>query len=266
MKKITKYISLFLVILFFSFCFAESAMAEGYSWYCKRNREHKQPICDPNMSFIEKYGGVYVDKEHGDNAEEKVVYLTFDAGYENGNIARILDTLQSENVRASFFILENLITRNTDLVKRMAEEGHTVCNHTMRHKNITTVSSVDELEKELSGLENIYREYTGYEMAKYFRPPEGRFDEKSLKFADDLGYKTVFWSLAYADWDNNNQPSRDTAMKKLLDNMHNGAIILLHPTSSTNAEILPEFIKTLKGQGYSFRTLDALFAKELNDE
>ena len=234
------------------------AFAESMSWYTVRTKEHKQPRLDAAQQIIEKHGGYYVDKRYSENNEEKVVYLTFDAGYENGNIEKILDTLKKEDVKAAFFILENLVCRNTELVKRMADEGHTVCNHTASHKDMTRVEAIEEFSAELSALENVYFEKTGKEMAKIYRPPEGRYDEKSLAFADELGYKTVFWSLAYADWDNNNQPSSEKAMKILLDNIHNGAIILLHPTSATNAEILPEFILALKSQGYRFGTLDEL--------
>jgi len=249
--------SLLIISLLFLSCTqvgAEGAM----NWYCKRNAEHKQITLDSNMKFIEEFGGVYLDKAHGDNAEEKVVYLTFDAGYENGNVAKILDILRAEEVTGAFFILEHLIRNETELVMRMADEGHTVCNHTCSHKDMTKVSSKEEFGAELKALEDIYREYTGREMAKLYRPPEGRFDEKTLRFASELGYKTVFWSMAYADWDNNNQPSYETAMKKLTDNLHNGAIILLHPTSATNVSILPEFIKKLKAEGYRFGSLDEL--------
>ena len=234
------------------------AFAEPMSWYTVRNKEHRQPRLDAAQQIIEKHGGYYVDKRYSDNEGQKVVYLTFDAGYENGNIEKILNTLKEEDVKAAFFILEHLVLKNSELVKRMADEGHTVCNHTASHKDMTRVETIEEFSAELSALEKSYFEKTGKEMARFYRPPEGRYDEKSLMFADELGYKTVFWSLAYADWDNNNQPSSEKAMKILLDNIHNGAIILLHPTSATNAEILPEFISALRTQGYRFATLDEL--------
>ena len=234
------------------------AFAESMSWYTVRNKEHRQPRLDAAQEIIEKHGGYYVDKRYSDNEEEKVVYLTFDAGYENGNIEKILNILKEEDVKAAFFILEHLVQKNGELVKRMADEGHTVCNHTASHKDMTRVETIEEFSAELSALEKSYFEKTGKEMARFYRPPEGRYDEKSLTFADELGYKTVFWSLAYADWDNNDQPPSEKAMKILLDNIHNGAIILLHPTSATNAEILPEFISALRTQGYRFATLDEL--------
>ena len=259
MKRLIKKAAIIFVavMLFLNGCVV-GAFAEAQGWYAVRNKEHKQPRLDAAQQIIEKYGGYYVDKRHSDNDEEKVVYLTFDAGYENGNIEKILNTLKDEDVKAAFFILENLINRNTDLVKRMADEGYTVCNHTASHKDMTKVETIEDFSAELSSLEKIYFEKTGNQMAKFYRPPEGRYDEKSLGFADELGYKTIFWSLAYADWDNNKQPSAEKAMKILLDNIHNGAIILLHPTSATNAEILPKFISALRDQGYRFGTLDEL--------
>ena len=262
MKRIIKRtaITLLAILLCFSWC-TVSVLAQSQSWYTKRNKEHKQPTLDVSQEIIEKYGGYYVDKKYAQNSEEKVVYLTFDAGYENGNVEKILDALNEENVKGAFFILENLIIRNPELVKRMADEGHTVCNHTAKHKDMTRIENIEDFRAELEALEAIYTEKTGKTMAKFYRPPEGRYDEKSLAFANELGYKTIFWSLAYADWDNNNQPSADKAMKILLDNIHNGAIILLHPTSATNAEIMPSLIKALKADGYRFGTLDELIAK-----
>ena len=224
-------------------------------WYVKRNKEHKQPVCDTDLSFIEQYGGIYVDKRYGDDNDEKIIYLTFDAGYENGNIAKIMDELKKEGIRGSFFILGNLIERNPELVRRMAEEGHSVCNHTFTHKNLTG-ASIDEFKNEIQMLENKYRELTGREMSKFYRPPEGTFNAEMLKRAQELGYMTVFWSFAYADWDNAKQMAESVALKKVLDNIHNGEIMLLHPTSSTNVQIIGELIKELKDQGYRFATLD----------
>lgn len=241
------------------FIFVVSASEDTvYHWYCVRNNEHKQPKADSTMSWIEKYDAYYLDRLHGDFSEEKVVYLTFDAGYENGNIESILNTMKEEDVRGAFFVLGHLISKNPDLICRMAEEGHLVCNHTVRHKNMTTIDDEIAFSKELQELETMYKNLTGKEMAKYYRPPEGTFDERSLHFASKLGYRTVFWSLAYADWDNNRQPDPQKAKELLLKYMHNGAVILLHPTSKTNATILKEFILELKSQGYRFGSLDEL--------
>lgn len=231
---------------------------KALNWYVKRNQEHKQPELDPEQRVIEKYNAFYVDPNHRDDNPEKVIYLTFDAGYENGNISKILDVLAEEGVSAAFFVLENLISSNAPLLERMEYEGHFVCNHTTKHRDMSRVDNVEEFKRELEALENLYYSATGKNMKKYFRPPEGRFDEDDLKFADELGYTTVLWSLAYADWDNEKQPSPEYAKDKLLKNTHNGAIILLHPTSATNAEIMRDLIKSWKAEGYSFGTLDML--------
>ena len=166
--------------------------------------------------------------------------------------------MKQKQVTGAFFVLGNLVTKNTDLVKRMTDEGHLVCNHTDIHPDMTKKANIEDFKAELDALETKYKECTGLEMSKYFRPPEGRFSEQSMKFADQLGYKTIFWSFAYADWDNGAQMSPQAAKKKILDNIHNGAVILLHPTSSTNAAILGDVIDELKSQGYRFGTLDEL--------
>ncbi len=254
-KKILKKTVLAATVLLLILCSVSTVYAEAQGWYCVRNKEHRQPTLDAQQKFIEEHGGFYVDKAHGESNPDKVVYLTFDAGYENGNIEKVLDVLHEKGVTGAFFILENLIVRNTDLVKRMADEGHTVCNHTLSHKDMTKIPSIDEFREETEGLEALYTGKTGYKMAKFYRPPEGRFDEKSMSYANELGYKTIFWSIAYADWDNNNQPSPQKAKKILLDNIHNGAVILLHPTSATNAAILSDLIDTLKADGYRFGDL-----------
>ncbi len=258
-EKIISACICFLCAMSFFQCFVSASEEdEVYHWYCVRNTEHKQPIADANMRFIEKFGGYYLDHSHGDSCEDKVVYLTFDAGYENGNVEKILNVMKEENVTGAFFVLGNLIQKNPDLILRMEKEGHLVCNHTVRHKDMTRVDSENDFDKELQELETMYRSLTGKEMAKYYRPPEGTFDERSLRFAQNLGYQTVFWSLAYADWDNQRQPDPEKAKALLLRYMHNGAVILLHPTSKTNALILKDFITTLKSQGFRFGTLDEL--------
>ena len=240
----------------------QASVTTPQSWYCVRNREHKQPVLDANLRVIEKYGGYYVDKDHGDSCPDKVVYLTFDAGYENGNVAKILDALKREDVKGAFFILENLILRNPELVMRMRDEGHIIGNHTASHKNMTKIHSREEFRQELEKLEQIYAEKIGGSMSKYYRPPEGAFTEENLAFASALGYKTIFWSFAYADWDNGKQPPASEAMAKILDHVHNGAVLLLHPTSATNAEILGDVIAQLKRDGYRFGTLDELTGTE----
>lgn len=258
MKKI--YISTISIILMYIFLFNISA-TNALSWYCKRNNCHKQPELGYDLKITEKYDVYWCDKNHTSiDEDDKVVYLTFDAGYENGNIEKILDALKADNVKATFFILDNMIIKNKSLVKRMIDEGHTVANHTLKHKDMTKINNIDDFEKELSSLEKLFKESYGIEMQKYYRPPEGKFTEENLKWAQDLGYKTIMWSFAYADWDNNNQPSAEYALNKILSNIHNGEVMLLHPTSSTNAEIMPMLIKELKKQGFRFGELDELCA------
>ena len=234
------------------------ARAAGTGWYCTRAQNHAQPVADPPLREAEAHGGYYIDHAHADpDASDKVIYLTFDAGYENGNVARVLDALQAEGATAAFFILGNLPDKHPELVRRMADEGHLVCNHTYSHKNLCGAPG-GALTAELTRLEDACRTLAGVEVAKYFRPPEGCFDIAMLEEARAAGYRTVFWSFAYADWDNNKQMSKEKARNKILDNIHNGEIMLLHPTSSTNAEILQEIIQELKRQGYRFGSLDEL--------
>ena len=227
------------------------------NWYCKRTDDHSQPKFGSDLSWVREFDGIYIDQANGDDSNDKVVYLTFNAGYENGNVEKILDVLNEENVPGAFFILGNLIDRNPDLVKRMSDEGHLVCNHTTKHKNITKLNKEDII-KEIQALENAYTELTGKQMAKYFRPPEGTFDKESLIIVQECGYKTVFWSFAYADWDNQKQMSAQAAKNKILENLHNGEIMLLHPTSATNAAVLREVIQEIKSMGYRFGSLDEI--------
>ena len=232
----------------------------SYNWYCKHKTDGTQPSLDYLLSFTEK-SAYFIDRRHANlDDDKKVIYLTFDAGYENGNVERILDVLKEESVPAAFFILENLTVQNPDLVRRMEDEGHLVCNHTAKHKNMTAVTDKDEFAAELSRMAEAYKSCTGQDIAPYYRPPEGAFTELNLKQAADLGYKTIFWSFAYADWDNGSQMSKDAAMNKILSCLHNGEVMLLHPTSKTNADIMKDLITELKSRGFTFGTLDELTA------
>lgn len=231
-----------------------------YHWYCVHVKDHAQPRADATFDFIAPLGGYYIDSRPGHTKPDdvdKVVYLTFDAGYENGNVAKILDALKQEGATGAFFILGNLVTSNPELVRRMAEEGHLVCNHSYTHKNMTGWGK-EAVEKELKHLEDTCQTVAGVRMSPYFRPPEGTFDAGMLEKVQSLGYKTIFWSFAYADWDNARQPDPTAAKKKILDHVHNGAVILLHPTSATNAAVLGDVLRELKTQGYRFGTLDEL--------
>ena len=232
------------------------ATQNSFSWYCKRMKNNAQPPLPEEFDFIENYPCIWLDK-----SGSKKVYLTFDAGYENGNVEKILSVLESKGVKAAFFILINLVESNPELVKRMYENGHLVCNHTAHHKNISKITDPAIIKNELDALEESYFKLTGEKLAKYFRPPEGTFSESNLKMLSDIGYTTVFWSFAYADWDNNNQPSAEYAKNKILENLHDGAVILLHPTSATNAVVLGEIIDSVRAKGYEFGTLDEITCK-----
>ena len=258
MKKTVAFaVSLLLVCL----CLSLSAGAvDAQNWYCVRSKDNFQPIFGNDLSYVESIGGYYIDHAHGDKSDNKIVYLTFDAGYENGNVEKILNVMKEKQVTGAFFVLENIILKNPELIKRMTDEGHLVCNHTASHPDMTTKTTFEDFKAELEALEVVYRDTTGRELSKYFRPPEGRFNRQTLEFAQKMGYKTVFWSFAYADWDNGKQMSAEVAKKKILENVHNGAVILLHPTSATNAAILGDVIDELKAQGYALGTLDGLTA------
>ena len=214
-----------------------------------------QPPSGPVSSEkLQSYNAAYVG-----SSEEKVLYLTFDAGYENGCTAQILDILKKHNTPAAFFLVGNYIEKNADLVRRMVAEGHIVGNHTMHHPDMSKISDPSRFQSELTELEALFREVSGKELPKYYRPPQGIYSEENLKMAQDMGYKTVFWSLAYADWDNQAQPSREKAFEKLLPRTHNGAVILLHSTSKTNAAILDELLTKWEEMGYRFAPVSELF-------
>lgn len=256
-KAALRFMSMSLAVTFLLSVHA-SASAPCLSWSVKRNG-NLQPIFPAELTEVELYGGYYMDKKRSDTDTEKVIYLTFDAGYENGNVEKILNTLKEKNVSAAFFVLDNLILKNPELIVRMKNEGHLICNHTKNHRNLSAASK-EEIERDLKALEDICYEKTGITVDKYFRFPEGRFSISALKHVEALGYKTVFWSFAYDDWDNNRQPNKDAAVKKVLSNTHNGAVILLHPTSATNAAILGQLIDSWRAEGYRFGTLDELAA------
>ena len=223
------------------------------AWGLSFRQEGMPPVAPVNQATLEKMGGVYL----GDT-KEKTIYLTFDAGYENGCTARILDVLQKHNAPAAFFLVGNYLEKNGDLVRRMVEEGHIVGNHTMHHKDMSKLNDPEVFGRELRDLEDLFREVTGKELPRYYRPPQGVYSEENLKMAQEMGYKTVFWSLAYADWDNEKQPTREQAFGKLLPRIHNGAVVLLHSTSQTNAEILDELLTKWEEMGYCFGSLTDL--------
>ena len=224
------------------------------SWGLSFRQEGAPPVGNASASALKQYDARYL----GDTGKMEIC-LTFDAGYENGCTEKILDTLKKHDVKAAFFLVGNYIERNADLVRRMAAEGHTVGNHTLHHLDMSAISDPASFRSELEGLEDLYKATVGEALPKYYRPPQGTYSEENLKQAKALGYKTVFWSLAYVDWNNDSQPSPAEAFAKLLPRTHNGAVVLLHSTSATNAEILDELIAHWKEEGYTFGTVDGLF-------
>ena len=224
------------------------------SWGLSFRQEGYAPVAPASQRELSRVDAAYL----GDT-NQKVIYLTFDAGYENGCTAKILDILQKHNVPAAFFLVGNYMQTHPDLVKRMADEGHIVGNHTMHHPDMSKIADEAAFRKELEGVEALYREITGKEMSKFYRPPQGVYSQKNLEMAKKLGYKTVFWSLAYVDWNNDAQPTAEYAFSKLLPRIHNGAVVLLHSTSQTNAQILDELLTKWKAMGYSFASIEDLF-------
>ena len=234
--------------------FRGSALETG-NWGLSFRQEGAAPIGPASVDTLKEYDAAYL----GDTSQQ-VIYLTFDAGYENGCTAKILDVLKEHEAPAAFFLVGNYIEKNADLVRRMVSEGHTVGNHTMHHYDMRKISEKEAFSKELTDLEALYKETTGEELEKFYRPPQGIYSESNLQMAKELGYKTVFWSLAYEDWNNDAQPTKEEAFSKLLPRIHSGAVVLLHSTSQTNAEILDELLTKWEEMGYTFGDIHDLFA------
>ena len=229
-------------------------IAEADNWGLGGFGENgEKPAGNVSAEELKKYDAYYLDE-----SDEKVIYLTFDAGYENGNTEPILDALKKHNVSATFFVVGHYLESSPELVKRMLAEGHTVGNHTYTHPDMSAISSMEAFQKEMEDVEKKYEEITGEKMVKYYRPPQGKYSMENLKMAQELGYKTFFWSLAYVDWYQDNQPTRDEAFEKLIGRIHPGSIVLLHSTSSTNGEILDELLGKWEEMGYRFGTLSEL--------
>lgn len=227
--------------------------AEVTNWGLSFPTPGQPPIGNASSEELEALSARYL----GD-VSEPVIYLTFDAGFENGNTPAILDALKKHHAPAAFFLVGNYLETAPDLVRRMVEEGHVVGNHTTSHPDMSKIADLETFQQELKGVEDLYREVTGEEMLKLYRPPQGKFSLENLKQAQQLGYTTVFWSLAYVDWYTDNQPTKEQAFDKLLPRIHNGAIVLLHSTSSTNAQILDELLTKWEQAGYRFGNLKEL--------
>lgn len=225
------------------------------SWGLSFREEGAPPEGNASADYLSRFGAYYIDEK---GARDKTIYLTFDAGYENGNTEDILDVLKEKDVPAAFFVVGNFVEDEPEILRRMEAEGHIVGNHTMTHPDMASIADIDEFRGELTELEEAYKAVTGKEMKKFYRPPRGIYSENNLKQAQDMGYTTVLWSLAYEDWYENDQPTREDALNLLNKRIHPGAIVLLHSTSKTNARVLGELIDGWREKGYKFESIDKL--------
>ena len=227
--------------------------ASAGNWGLSFPTEGEAPVGNASQADLANYDAYYL----GDTGQ-KVIYLTFDCGYENGYTEKILDALKKHHAPAAFFVVGHMIESAPDIVRRMAAEGHVGGNHTFHHPDMSAISQQDAFQKELDSLAELYRQTTGKPLSRFYRPPQGKYSEENLKQAQALGYKTVFWSLAYVDWNTDSQPTAEQAYAKLLPRIHDGAVVLLHSTSRTNAEILDELLTKWEEMGYAFRSLEDL--------
>lgn len=258
-KKISAVMILFVAAFFaggFVARMAEDADAgavptatEG-SWGLSFQQEGEPPVANATREELAQY-----DAWYSQDTQEKVIYLTFDCGYENGNTPAILAALKKHGVPATFFAVGNFVADNPELIKQIVAEGHTVGNHTYHHPDMSKIADLESFRTEIEGVEKLFKETTGEELPKYYRPPQGKYSESNLKMAQSLGYRTFFWSLAYVDWYENQQPTKEEAFSKLLTRIHPGAIVLLHNTSATNGAILDELLTKWEEMGYRFGRL-----------
>lgn len=226
---------------------------EAENWGLGFGTEGTQPTGTVSAEELKQYDAYYVGGK-----EEMVLYLTFDCGYENGNTEPILDALKKHNAPATFFVVGHFLESAPEIAKRMVAEGHTVGNHTYHHPDMSSISDMTSFQKEVDDVAALFKETTGADMEKYYRPPQGKYSTENLKMAQELGYHTFFWSLAYVDWNVDDQPTKDEAFDKLLTRVHPGAIVLLHSTSQTNGEILDELLTKWEEMGYTFKPLSDL--------
>lgn len=230
-----------------------AVLKQPENWGLGFGAEGTQPTGNTTAEELKQYDAYYV----GD-LKEKVIYLTFDCGYENGNTEPILDALKKHNAPATFFVVGHFLESAPEIAKRMAADGHAVGNHTYHHPDMSSISDMASFQKEMDDVASLYKEVTGQEMAMYYRPPQGKYSTQNLKMAQELGYHTFFWSLAYVDWNVDAQPTKEEAFNKLLGRIHPGAIVLLHSTSKTNGEILDELLTKWEEMGYVFKPLSEL--------
>ncbi len=250
--RVTVYVILPLLAVALPFAIAQGKDTTTYDWYFKPNDTHQRPVLCPEATFLSNFPHA---KAMG--KDEKVLYLTFDAGFDNGNMGKILDTLKTKNVTATFFVDGNFVKNEPDLVARIFKEGHLLGNHSLHHADMSKLTDFERYKEEIEGWNDLVRQ-AGASPSTLFRFPCGRFSESALSYNEKLGLKTIFWSLAYYDWDTEKQPDPTAAKEKILSRIHNGCILLLHSVSSTNAEILPDIIDALHTQGYTFSSLDKI--------
>lgn len=227
--------------------------ASAGNWGLSFQTEGEAPVGNATQEYLSQYGAYYLGE-----TDEKVIYLTFDCGYENGYTEQILDALKKHSAPAAFFVVGNMVETAPDIIRRMAAEGHIVGNHTYHHPDMSGISELNAFQRELDSLAELYQQTTGRALPRFYRPPQGKYSEENLKQAQALGYTTVFWSLAYVDWYTDNQPTPQQAYDKLLPRIHDGAIVLLHSTSRTNAEILDDLLTKWEAMGYTFASLEEL--------
>ena len=261
-QKVSIVAVLFLVMYALGALTAKKAESVGVSallheksenWGLGFGTEGKPPTGNASAEELKKYNAYFI----GDTTQN-TIYLTFDCGYENGNTEPILDAVKKHDVKATFFVVGNFLETSPEIVKRMIAEGHTVGNHTYHHLDMSSISSMDAFKKETQDVENLFEQITGTPITKFYRPPQGKYNIENLKMAQELGYHTFFWSLAYVDWYQDKQPTKDEAFGKLLKRIHPGAIVLLHSTSSTNAQILDELLTKWEEMGYTIKPLTEL--------
>lgn len=227
-----------------------TAASSSENWGLSFPEEGKAPTANAAAEELREYDAWYVR-----DTEEKVLYLTFDCGYENGNTEKILHALKKHDAPATFFVVGNFIEDHPDLIRQITEEGHTVGNHTYSHPDMSKLSDLASFQKELEKVEQLYQKATGKNLANYYRPPQGKYSTENLEMARQLGYKTFFWSLAHVDWYQDDQPTQEEAFAKLLPRIHPGAIVLLHNTSDTNGSILDDLLTEWENMGYRFGSL-----------
>ncbi len=227
-----------------------ATVLESENWGLGFGQEGQKPSGNASAAELQKYDAYFCAQ-----GDEKVIYLTFDCGYENGNTEPILDALKKHNAPATFFVVGHFLESAPEIVKRMVEDGHTVGNHTYHHPDMSQISDKTSFRKEMDDTASLFVETTGTDMAMYYRPPQGKYSTTNLQMAKELGYSTFFWSLAYVDWNQDSQPSHDEAFDKLTKRIHPGAIVLLHSTSKTNGEIMDELLTKWEEMGYTFRPL-----------